>query len=145
MSTRKPDSERELDRVIDGIVESLFAASDSEIEEEARQAGENISESAEETRQLLLDAVRKHRRLTLSKARSEYNEQVKALEERSYDLPPTPEDRMDLLLLAIQSQPSLGNALTVQHRELKDLSDEDVESYLRQLKELGVLEQIKRN
>ena len=45
-----------------------------------------------------------------------------------------------MLLGFLNNNPDVGNAiLTTQHRGFEELSDEDVESYLKQLFELGAL------
>lgn len=144
MSSRESDAELELVRVIDGIAESLLTASDEEILEEARQAGEDPEAIAREQRSLLLSIVRKHRKEKLAKARRDYEEQTSRMRDQTYDLPGTAEARLDLLIAALNSQPGLEAALTLQHREFRKISDEDVQSYLRQLDELGVLDELKR-
>ena len=61
---------------------------------------------------------------------------------RGYDLPATPEARFALLVAAVRGKPWLSDMLTVEHRDLRGLPDDDVVSYLRQLAELGVLDEL---
>jgi len=63
-----------------------------------------------------------------------------AMFERKYYLPESSEERRAMLLGFLNNNPDVGNAiLTTQHRGFEELSDEDVESYLKQLFELGAL------
>ncbi len=93
-------------------------------------------------RQLALDAIQQHRTGRLKGERQEFDDQQPALEARGYDLPGTPSERLDLLVAAVRGKPWLSDMLTVEHRDLRGLHDEDVVSYLRQLAELGVLDEL---
>ena len=57
---------------------------------------------------------------------------------RWLDLPTTPRERRDLLASLLQDNAQAQMALSFQHREFTDLSDEDVASLLVQLAALGV-------
>lgn len=131
-----------LERIMDGIVESILEASDEEIEDDVRALGEDPDEAAMRTRKVMLDAVRRFRAERRERARRQFEAESETLERREYDFPDTPEARLDLLVAAVKSQPWLTGMLTVQHRDLRALPDEDVVSYLRQLAELGVLDEL---
>jgi predicted phosphoribosyltransferase len=47
----------------------------------------------------------------------------------------------DLLRSLLEARPQLQPALTAQFRDFAELSDEDVEGFLRQLDALGVLDE----
>jgi len=142
---KKSEAEIELERVLDRIAESIFSATDEEILEDARAAGEDPESVAREQKALVLSVIQKHRKTVLAVARQKYEQQASRIRERSCNLPETEEGRLELLVAALQFRPGLENALTVQHREFKSLSDQDVESYLRQFEELGVLAALKRS
>src|SRR5206468_59918 len=64
--------------------------------------------------------------------------EVSRMRNEKYQLPGSPEARRALLARLFETYPQMENAfLTVQHRDFKALSDGDVESFLRQLQELG--------
>lgn len=133
------DEER-YERIIAGAAASVLDATDEEIEEEVRAAGEDPDEVAERLRQRLLDLVGRNRKSLIEQARERYERKVAAMRTRDYGLPRTPAGRALLLDAVLAAQPRYGSELTIQHRELEDLPDADVDSYLRQLAELGALE-----
>lgn len=140
MSTDSQDPLRDLKRVIDAAIESLWESSDAEVLQETQAAGEDPLVTADHARGLLLGAVRAHRRHLMTQARTEYEQQVVALQQRAVALPATAAERLALLTATLAHQPELQSALTIQHRELRSLPDDDVTSYLRQFAELGVLD-----
>jgi len=48
-----------------------------------------------------------------------------------------------LFSFVVTKQPQYAELFTAQHREFTDLTDTDIESYLEDLDELGVLERLK--
>ncbi len=74
-------------------------------------------------------------------ARAVYESSVTAISSRTYNLPRDNSERRTLLNAVLAQKPDLQSlALTAQHRELKDLTDADIESFLKQLAELGLLD-----
>jgi hypothetical protein len=60
---------------------------------------------------------------------------------RKYDLPETAAERMQLLNVILRERPDFQPiVMTAQHRNFTELTDEDVTSFLRQLKDLGLLD-----
>ena len=137
--TKKEKKEQELQRLIDAVAESYLTGPLDDVYEDSEKEGLEPKEVAEKTRTILLDAVKEHRLEKLRGARSEYEEAASRLEKRKYDLPETPAERRELLETIVAARPSLRQPLTLQYRDLTELSDEDVESSLRQLAELGLL------
>ena len=58
------------------------------------------------------------------------------------DFPKTPEGRLALLTRALHVRPNHPRFTSVHFRDLDSLPDEDVISLLRQLAELGVLDEL---
>lgn len=141
---KKPQSyEEELRAMMDALAESVAEASDEEILAETIEEGEDPEAAAERVRNVLLDAAKAYRQRNLREAQRQYELHVAAMRERKYTLPTTPEERRTLLDLVFSRQPEMRSAfLTAQHREFRSLTDADVESYLKQLQELGVLESL---
>lgn len=105
-----------------------------------RDAGPDASQKAEQVRACLLDGVRSYKQRALDNALSAYREEVQRYKERRFALPTEKGDRRELLNSIFQRFPQGEKTfLTLQHREFKSLSDADVESLLKQLEALGVL------
>ena len=130
---------RELEAIMEGLAESVLEASDEEILEEAREAGEDVEESAEGIRAGLLEVMRKQRLEQLRTAREERSRALEKLERAESSLPTSPAARRALLDGVLADHSEVRGLLTAQHRDLSGLSDEDVDSCLRHLQALGVL------
>lgn len=142
MASDRTSERRALDRLLDGIVDSILAAPEEEIDDDLRALGEDPEKAATRARQLALEAVMQHRARRRERARRRFDDEQQALEDRDYDLPETPAARLALLVAAVRGKPHLSGMLTVEHRDLRGLPDEDVVGYLRQLAELGVLDEL---
>jgi hypothetical protein len=63
------------------------------------------------------------------------------LQRESCDLPESAEERRHLLQGVLRERPQFQEiVMTAQHREFGELTDEDVTSFLRQLRILGLLD-----
>lgn len=142
MTTDARDHELELKRVVDAIAVSVLEASDEEIEEEVRAAGDDPDGSAERLRGRLLGLVEKQREQQLVAAREAHQRKQAAAREEELELLGTPEARMELLVAAVAAMARRRAPLTLQHRDLESLSDADVTRLLRQLSKLGALDEV---
>jgi len=122
----------ELNTVMSFLAESVAQMSDSQIEEEFG------TEAAPRTTQLLQSALKDFDRAKLRQARATYEAAKRGLGQRTYDLPKKANERRTLLL-ALTQRPEIRSVLTAQAREFRNLTDSDVESFLKQLAELGLL------
>ncbi len=119
------------------LADSSLQDTDAEV---LRDAGPEASHKAEQVRACLLDGVRSFKQKALNNALAVYREEVRRYKDRSYTLPSGESDRRELLNSIFQRFPQGEKTfLTLQHREFKSLSDADVESLLKQLEALGVL------
>ena len=139
MSSEKRDYGRELRRVFDGISDYVEQATDEDLIEDARDAGENPDETATQVRSILLDAVTGFQQRRLREARQSYEEQVAAMRQRTYTLPSTVAERRALLLVLIGKSQEMNRVVTTQFRDLNAITDDDVESLLKQCADLGLL------
>ena len=140
MSSKPRDYRRELEGILDGLAESIEAATPEEIVADAQAAGENPDAIANTVRKTLLDAVKIFEQRKLEAARQAYRMHATSGEPRRFCLPDTTHQRRQLLSSVFQNKPRLGEVLTIQHRSFDDLSDEDVQSALEELAELGLLD-----
>jgi len=132
--------EEELMGLLFALGDSLAEAAPSEILEEAERFGVDLLNEADEVRELLRSAGRRYLQRKLQASRRAYEAAVTELQSEQFDLPTTPDERKQLLMGVLREQPSLEPiVITAQHRNFNDLTDEDVTSFLRQLKTLGLL------
>ena len=140
---KKPrDYRGDLREVMNALAEAVAEASDEEIQAEAQETGLDLEAEAESVRALLRRSVEKFKRRKLEQARRDYELAASALFTKAYHLPETPQERRSLLTNILAAQPQMQGMLTVQFRELEQLSDEDIESSLRKLAELGMLDDL---
>ncbi len=142
MASDRNNQRHQLESLLDGIVESILDAPEEEIDDDLKALGEDPEKAAMESRRLALEAVAQHRTQRREQARQQYEDEQQTFEGQAYDLPETPRARLALLVAAVHGRPHLSGMLTVEHRDLRGLPDEDVVGYLRQLAELGVLDEL---
>lgn len=126
---------------VEALAEHEATLSDEQILADAAAAGTDVNAEAERVRNVLLSAVRKHRRARLDAAEEEHRREIARIAAVSARLPRTPEARRARLQRAIDRAPQLRGSLTLQFRGLESISDDDVESALRQLVHLGLLDE----
>lgn len=125
----------ELHFLMSFLAESVAQMSDSQINEEYGDEPES------RTKEILKAELKELRKQKLREARAAYESAAGRLSWHSHDLPLSSSERRALLSGILSRRPELGPlALTAHHRELKDLTDSDVESFLKQLAELGLLD-----
>lgn len=143
MSHKKTDEEK-LAALIDALGDSVLEASDDEIVEELRLSG--IEPNAEAARQkaMMLATVKAFRQRALETARAGYSRRIEQLERKPYAIPKTAAARRKLFSLFTQ-QPQFAEFVTAQYRDLENLTDNDIETYLQDLAELGILQKLDRD
>lgn len=123
-----------------GLADSVLSASDDELIEEVRDEGLDPDAVAEETRALLLKTIKDFKQRALVTAREQHRQKAARLAAERYQLPASPEDRRQLLDAVIAQHQQMGRMLIAQHRDFKELTDDDVESWLQQFGALGLLD-----
>jgi len=112
-----------------------------EILEDAEKTGVNLLDEAEEVKGVLRSVGRSFLQRKLRESRAAYETAVSGLQRESCDLPESAEERRQLLHGVLRDRPQFQDiVMTAQHREFSELSDDDVTSFLRQLKSLGLLD-----
>jgi hypothetical protein len=140
---KKPrDYRGEFRDVMNALAEAVAEASDKEILAEVQDAGLDLNAEAESVRAVLRRSIDKFKKRKLEQARRDYELAASALFTKAYHLPETPNERRNLLTNILVAQPQMQGMLTVQFRELDLLSDDDIESSLRKLAELGMLDDL---
>jgi hypothetical protein len=141
MAERGRTQQGELAALMDALAESGRALDDGAVFAESRARGEDPVVAADAVRSLLRDTGKRYRQRRLRAAAAEYRRASERLSTRWVDLPDGVDARRALLAGIFERYPEMTDAfLTVQHRELRELTDADVESCLAQMLELGVFD-----
>jgi hypothetical protein len=142
MNNKQTDNERRLEAIMNSLAESIVETSDEEIIAEVAQEGKDANAFASQVRQAMLRSAKTYLQENLRESRKRYERDVAALNVKEYSLPKTPAERRRLLAMVFQRRPEL---VTAQWREFDSLTDEDIESSLKQMQELGILDDIERD
>lgn len=138
------DSDKKLQRLrslIDGLSGPLVSASDEEIRDQAIEDGLDLKQLGELGRGILGKALEVHMSNALIQARNQYQVRLAAFHATKLFLPTSFEEKLKLLKECLEKHAFVKDAvLTTQHRDFKNLSESDLDSMLRQLHTLGILE-----
>lgn len=142
MSTELDNDARRLAALIAHLDEADATASDDEILADARAVGIDPKNDAVRLKSVMLSAVKRFQQRALHAAKAGYAMEVEAIQAQTRRIPTTTSERRQLFELVVAKQPQYAEMYTTQHRELKDLTDADIESYLEDLDALGVLKDL---
>lgn len=132
---------KELQALMTGMVESVLSASDEDILNEAREDGRDLNKDLFHTKSTLLASVQESKLHRLREARKRHERSVAAISATKASIPETAEERRNLLTAIFSRNASLkAGVLTAQHRDLKEMTDSDIESLLKELAALGLLD-----
>jgi len=141
MSKNTRDDLEKLENLTERIAESFIEMSNDELLRVLADEGEDVSSIASRTRALFTATDKNFRQRSLRAAKQKHEENLGKLKNIPLALPGNAKDWRNWLDAALQRQPELKNALTLQHREFSSVTDDEVASYLRQLIALGVIDQ----
>jgi len=131
-----------LEKVIDGLGEYITSAPDQELLDAAREDERDVAQTSTRVKGILKRAVRTQQQVQLIAAREGFRREAAAMAQKSFELPKTKEARRGLFMAAIAQLPQLQPAFTLQNRDFKDFSDEDIEVQLRKMALLDVLSKV---
>ena len=140
MANKKTNSER-LEAMFDALAESICNESDDELLEDLRQEGVDPEAEANRLKDMMLDTLKAFQQRGLVSAQEGYRRRVEQLEKKKYPIPENRQAQRSLFSFVLQ-QPQYAGLVTAQYRDLKDLSDEDLETCLEDLAELGILDEM---
>jgi hypothetical protein len=140
MTQRKTD-EQKLDALIDAVGDSILEESDDEILEEMRTQGVDIHSESARLKEIMLGTVKAFRQRALVAARAAYDRQIENTATKQYFIPKTAPERRRLFAFITQ-QPQFAEFVTAQYRNLEDITDTDIETYLEDLAELDILQKL---
>jgi len=94
-------------------------------------------------RHLAIDRAGQHQQKGLVEAKQGHQRELARISQGHFNLPKTAEGRRNWFRAVLVQAPQLEPAFTLQNRELSALSDEDIETHLKKLANLGVLNAIR--
>ena len=142
MGDKPLNSAERLGKVIDSLGEYITTAPDQELLEAAREDKSDVVQTSARVKGILKRAVRTLQQVQLIAAREGFRREAAAMAQKSFELPKTKEARRGLFMAAIAQLPQLQPAFTLQNRDFKDFSDEDIEVQLRKMALLDVLSKV---
>jgi Fic family protein len=140
MADKRTDQEK-LDALIEALSDSVLEESDDEILEEMRMEGVDMHKESARMKAMMLATVKACRQRALNAARESYKRQIDHMENKRYTIPKTATERRKLFTLFTQ-KPQFAQFVTAQYRNLEDVTDNDIETYLEDLADLGILEEL---
>lgn len=143
MPDRKTDEEK-LEALIDALADSVLEESDEEIMDELRMKGVDMDVEAVRLKAMMLDTVKAFRQRSLKAARAAYDNEIEQMEEKPYAIPETAPERRKLFTL-FTTNPRFDQFVTAHYRKLEELTDDDIKTYLEDLAELGILQELDRD
>ena len=141
MSADTNPTKTDLSALFGDLAEAVEQASPEDLLAEAKAAGQDTERIAAEVKNTLLDAVRSFEQRKLHAARHAYRKRSTDLMNKHIMLPATATARRALLLTAASNDQRVAK-VTARFRDLKEISDEDVQSALEDLMELGALDDL---
>jgi hypothetical protein len=143
MSGKAHSHTERLERILDYLGDHIRGAPGDDLLDAAREEGRDPGEVNSRIKNLLLRSFKSHQQKALAEAKEGYKRESASISEGHFDFPKTPEGRRSWFVAALAQAPQLEPAFTMQHRDLSELSDEDIESHLRKLAQLGVLQSVR--
>ena len=140
MSNKPQNYKKELDAILDGLADYVEQAPGDHLLEDAIAAGEDPNQTDKRVKAALLQAITNFEQSKLRAARAAYEKRVASIENRPFRFSDGPLARRQQLCFLLDRNPELGAAFTARHRDFVEMTDDDVESALRDLADLGVLD-----
>jgi hypothetical protein len=135
--------EKKIRAFFEALADNVENLSDEELLAEIREEGRDPGAIATETRLLVQDTIKRFKQRALFAARQQHDRNEARLAALKLQLPTSPTDRRRLLDTAIARHKQAGRVLIAQYRDFKEMTDEDVESWLEQFSALGLLDDVK--
>jgi hypothetical protein len=123
-----------------GLAEAILSTPDEQLLEEVKEEGLDPRVVAEETRELLMNTVKRFKQRALVAAKEEHRQKATQLATQRVRLPEDADEKRQMLDAVVAQHQQVGRMLTLQYRNFNDMTDDDVESLLQQLGVLGLLD-----
>lgn len=136
------DYQRELSAIMNAIADSVAETPPGTLLSECREDGIDVDGAANKTKSIFAEAVKRFKQRKLQQARAEYQARVLSMQKRIDPLPQSIQKKRDLLATVFTKNPQFQAILTAAARDFRELSDDDVDLVLKQLQELGALDDL---
>ncbi len=130
-------TKRDVAALYDALAEQAFEMSDEEILQECQEEGQSPKEMSNSLRLRLSKTLKEHQQEALNVARATRAREIEEMERVSHSLPTDPGVLRSLFDSVVRG-PGVAEMLTVQARELKSMTDDDIRAALMDLAYLGV-------
>lgn len=135
------DSGKRMQALVEALADDAASASAKTLIEDAVANGVDIKAEGSRIRNVLLAGLQRARRDRYRHAGLEHQQALRTLEQRATTLPKSPAMQRQILNRFLEKKPQMREqVVTLQAREFESFSDADVESALRQLQHLGLLD-----
>ena len=139
MPGRERSHTDKLEKILDFLGDHIRSTPADELIESARAEGRDPGEENTRLKGFLLGHLKAHQQKKLAEARDGYKRELANISAREFNLPSSPGERRVLFMAALAQASQLQPAFTLQHRDLSGFSDEDIETNLKKLAQLGLL------
>ena len=142
MSANKHWTREEAERVLSQLADSIETGEPAEIAADLKDSGHDLNDVVSQMKAAALAGVKGFRQQRLHRARQRYQESSSRIERRTGHFGGSREERRQKFFSVLEARPELKSALTMQHRDLNELTDTDIDSALEELETLGALEDL---
>ena len=132
--------EKKMRVFFEALADNVDSLTDEELLAEVREEGRSPEDVAKQTRLLLQNTVKGFKQRALVAAKEQHTQMEARLAAMRFQLPTSPTERRQLLDAVIARHQQAGRMLIAQHRDFKEMTDGDVESWLQQFGALGLLD-----
>jgi DNA anti-recombination protein RmuC len=145
MPNERQSGRQQIDAVLDALGDYIQGATDDDLRAQANESGEDLAAINEDVKLIFYARLRASRRQRRDDLRTTYRTRADSRPARGSRLPRTFDEKRALLGAILASRPQFDQMLTTQHRKFSELTEEDLDSYLEELAELGVLDEIENS
>lgn len=135
----KRDPDELLEALYDELIEGVLSADEATLDAMLRAEGRDPAAVVAGVRAAFETTSKDVRASRMRDAKARHGRSVSRLREHQRGLPATPEARRALLGQTLRRSAEAREALTLQHRDFRQMTDEDVASLLVQFAALGAL------
>lgn len=132
--------EKRIRALFEALADNVENLGDEELLAEVRDEGRDPEQVAEQMRVLFQETVKKFKQRALLAAKEQHRRHEASLAATRLRLPSSSTERRQLLDAVIARHQQAGRMLIAQHRDFKEMTDDDVESWLQQFGALGLLD-----
>ena len=132
--------EKDINSLFEALADSVESLSDEEVLAEVHDDGQNPEDVARQMRLVVQNTVKTFKQRTLIAAKEQHRREQAHLAGTECRLPGSAGERWKLLKTIIARHQQAGRMLVAQNRDFKEMTDDDVKSWLQQFAALGLVD-----